>query len=556
MKLVFSAALLLAATALTSLAQSNDPVVFLAPVPHPEHICRLHPVMDDVGFYIPPPTDISDIQDIKSSTINVTFIDEDVADPWPQAAKDALTFAKTIWENHIDSPVALEIEARWASLGGCDLMAGVTLGAAGPTLVASWGGSPVANSYYPIGLANAILGSDNSPGTSDINSFFNKECDEVSSDLWYFGTDGAVPAGKIDFASVVLHELGHGLGFSGSATYDDGVNDTGSGGTNGNECNGAAGAGCFSAIPNIYDRFVVDAATSGISLLETGTYPDNSTILGTAFTNSATHFESSSVNANNSGDASPLFGPNPWESGSSYSHFDETTYNGTAHAMMTPYLSSQEATHSPGSLTCAVFQDIGWSMGPDCVTLLPVELVSFDAIATGTSITLTWTTAGESNNAGFSVEMRASADEFLNIGFIEGAGTTTDAKQYSFNLSVGTAGRYTFRLKQIDADGLFSYSDTVELDVALLNAYQLSSAYPNPFNPITQFNLMVATDQEVDIQVVDVTGRIVRQLHNGNLESGRQYSFTFDAGTLPSGAYWIRVVGEQFSSNKAVVLLK
>ena len=385
--------------------------VFLIPVTNPEQICRLHPIMDDVGTFIPPPSEFSDPLASRASTINVTYIDDDGGDPWPQAAIDAFNFAKSIWANHIDSSVDIEIDAHWANLGGCDIMQGVTLGSAGPTFVASWGGSPIANTTYPIGLVNAIFGSDQAPGAADVTSSFNMDCDDPGSELWYFGTDGSVPSGKIDFVSVVLHELGHGLGFSGSAQYDDGVNNTGSGGSNANECTGSADTGCFSAIPNVYDRFTVDAASSGTSLLNTGAYPNNSATLGTAFVSSVAHFESSSVLANNGSTAAPLFGPNPWENGSSYSHFDETSYNGTPHALMTPYMGSQEANHSPGALTCAVFQDIGWPMGPDCISLLPVEISSFEATAGTDAIQLEWTTQSETNNAGFEVQLSLAGSE-------------------------------------------------------------------------------------------------------------------------------------------------
>ncbi|MEM8484583.1 MAG: M57 family metalloprotease [Bacteroidota bacterium] len=541
----------------TASAQRTDtPVLFLIPAPDQESICRLHPVMDELGTFIPPPTAISDPLGVRTSTINVTYIDDDVAEPWPQAAKDAFNYAKTIWENHLDSPVDIEIDAHWSNLGGCDIMQGVTLGAAGPTFVASWVGSPIANTTYPIGLVNALFGSDQAPGSADVNASFNKDCDDVSTDLWYLGTDGSVPSGKIDFVSVVLHELGHGLGFAGSASYDDGVNDTGSGGTNNNECNGATGAGCFSATPNVYDRFIFDAASSGTALLDTGSYPDNSTTLGTALVSGVGHFSSSSVEANNGGTAAPIFGPNPWEGGSSYSHWDETSYNGSPHALMTPYLSSQEANHSPGALTCALFQDIGWPMGPDCLTLLPVEISNIEAVVDARNITLSWTTASETNNARFEIEVQQGSTPFTSVGFIAGAGTTDESQSYEHTFEAPAAGIYTLRLKQIDFDGTFAYSKTVNVQVALEAAYAWEPAYPNPFNPTTQFGLHVAVAQEVTIQVVDMTGRIVATLHQGQLAAANQHRFAFEASTLPSGTYWIRVIGETFQSSQPAILLK
>lgn len=557
MKHLFAAAILLAASVLPAWAQiiPDDPI-FLLPVNNPEQICRLHPVMDDVGIFIPPSSEISDPLAVRSSTINVTFIDGDVSEPWPQAAKDAFNYAAAIWENHLDSPVPIEIDANWSNLGGCDLMSGVTLGSAGPTLVATWGGSPIANTTYPIGLVNAIFGSDQAPAAADVTSNFNKDCDDVASDLWYFGTDGNVPSGKIDFVTVVLHELGHGLGFAGSASYDDGVNDTGSGGSNGNECNGSAGAGCFSNPPNVYDRFTVDASTGGTSMLDTGSYPDDSATLGTAFTSSVVHFESSSVLANNGGVAAPLFGPSPWEGGSSYSHFDESSYNGSPHAMMTPYLSSQEANHSPGALTCAVFQDIGWPVGPDCLSLLPVELTRFEAVAQGRTIELIWETQNETNNAGFEVEMKGARGSFEPIQFITGAGTTNEKRVYRHQLTVPGAGLYTFRLKQIDFDGGFSRSAVVNVRVQLKEAFEMSPAYPNPFNPTSNFDLTVASTQNVNIELVDATGRIVKNLFEGVLLGESQHTFTIEASDLSSGVYWIRVAGNTFATHSPVIFQK
>ncbi len=557
MKYTSLAAILIVSLFFTRAAHAQETgAVFLIPVPHPEHICRLHPVMEDVGTFIPPPSVISDPLGARASTINVTFIDDDGGDPWPQSAKDAFNYAKSVWANHIESTVDIEIDAHWSNLGGCNIMSGVTLGSAGPTFVASWGGSPIANTTYPIGLVNAIFGSDQAPGNADVTSSFNMDCDDPGSDLWYFGTDGSVPSGKIDFVSVVLHELGHGLGFSGSARYDDGVNDTGSGGSNGNECSGTADTGCFSSLPNVYDRFAMDAASGGTSLLDTGSYPNNSTTLGTAFVSSVAHFESSSILANNGNTAAPLFGPNPWENGSSYSHFDETSYNGTPHALMTPYMGSQEANHSPGALTCAVFQDIGWPMGPDCISLLPVEITAFEALANSGEVVLSWETQSENNNAGFEIEMQSAGGDFQMVQFVAGAGTTNEPQTYRYSLTVSAAGEYTFRLKQIDFDGTFAFSNPVTVIVPPNAAFELSAVYPNPFNPTTQFTLIVAQSQNVQVSVVDMTGRVVQVLHDGILPAGTQHRFAFDAHALPSGMYLIRAVGESFTGSQPALLLR
>ena len=199
---------------------------------------------------------------------------------------------------------------------------------------------------------------------------------------------------------------------------------------------------------------------------------------------------------------------------------------------------------------------------------LPVELISFEAVADGSAATLSWTTASEENNTGFHVEHRRAATgetttdtatgPFEAIGFVNGAGTTSEARRYRFQTEALEAGRHVFRLRQVDFDGTVSYSSEVELAVAsaLPEGYRLSAAYPNPFNPQTQFTLSVRQAQEVRVEVFNLLGQRVRLLHEGPLEPEREHTFTFEAGDLPSGLYLYRAQGETFVSSEQVTLLK
>lgn len=190
-------------------------------------------------------------------------------------------------------------------------------------------------------------------------------------------------------------------------------------------------------------------------------------------------------------------------------------------------------------------------------TLLPVELVRFDAAVDGTDAVLTWETASETNNAGFEVEHAAGADAaFVRSGYVDGAGTTTAARAYAFRLAGLAPGVHRFRLKQVDFDGTFSYSPEVEVTVAVPGAYVLSPAYPNPFNPQTQFTLTVAQGQHVRVEVFDALGRQVALLHDGPMAEGAAQTFTFEAGALPSGVYLYRAVGETFVATRRAMLLK
>ena len=275
-----------------------------------------------------------------SATITVTY------NGFSQEAEDAFQFAVDIWETQIASDITIEIEATWESLS-----MGV-LGSAGPAiLLRDFTNAPVANTFYPIALANKLAETDliTVPGmqmlpTHDINASFNSD---FSS--WYFGTDGNTPMGQYDFVSVVLHEIGHGLGLIGSDDVDSGT-----------------GEGSFNDPPFINDRFLENG--SGVDLFDNFTHP--STALGDELESDDVFWNGSSAIAANGGSPPKLYAPNPYEPGSSLSHWDESTFPaGNANSLMTPFIGSAEAIHDPGPLTSGLFEDIGWTLGTS--TTLP-----------------------------------------------------------------------------------------------------------------------------------------------------------------------------------------
>jgi len=186
---------------------------------------------------------------------------------------------------------------------------------------------------------------------------------------------------------------------------------------------------------------------------------------------------------------------------------------------------------------------------------LPVELVAFEAFVSGGDVVLSWQTASETGNSGFAVEELAG-DSFAEIGFVSGAGTTTEARAYSFTATRVAAGRHVYRLRQVDLDGTFTYSAQLELSVELAGAFELSSAYPNPFNPTTTFELTVQQTQHVTVDVTDILGRQVARLYQGPVSGGERQTYVFDASDLSTGTYVYRVTGEDFTSARTVVLLK
>lgn len=188
-------------------------------------------------------------------------------------------------------------------------------------------------------------------------------------------------------------------------------------------------------------------------------------------------------------------------------------------------------------------------------TQLPVDLVAFEATATDDEVLLHWRTASETNNAGFEVEHRTD-NGFASVGFVRGNGTTLEAASYHFSVDGFAPGWHTFRLKQIDFDGTFAYSLEQQVFIDINGAYHFASPYPNPFNPQTQFTLMLAREQHVTVSVYNLVGARVQVLSDGILSAEHPHAFTLDGSALPSGIYIIQAMGEHFKSARSVTLMK
>lgn len=186
---------------------------------------------------------------------------------------------------------------------------------------------------------------------------------------------------------------------------------------------------------------------------------------------------------------------------------------------------------------------------------LPVELVAFDLTLDGGDALLSWQTASEQNNAGFEVQRKAG-EQFEAVGFVEGHGTTAEPQRYEYRISSLAPGRHYFRLKQVDAGGAFAYSAEVEAVVEAPGGYHLSAAYPNPFNPRTQFELTISQAQRVRVEVFDMLGRRVVTALDGEVAAQEAQIVTIEGAGLPSGTYLIRAVGEAFTATQQVTLVK
>lgn len=188
---------------------------------------------------------------------------------------------------------------------------------------------------------------------------------------------------------------------------------------------------------------------------------------------------------------------------------------------------------------------------------IPVELISFTTTANVNEIILNWSTATEINNSGFEILRIAQNDnnEWNKIGFVPGHGTTTETQHYSFTDNDVKPGKYQYKLKQIDYDGTFEYSQIVEVEIPFVNEFSLSQNFPNPFNPSTVISYQLAVIGFVTLKVYDILGREVATLVNEEKSAG-EYEVEFDGSALTSGIYFYQLKAGEYSETRKMVLLK
>ncbi|TGE09848.1 T9SS type A sorting domain-containing protein [Hymenobacter fodinae] len=329
MKKLLSLALLACGAVMPSLAQT----FVLDPRPVPETICPARP--ENMFTKVDAPESYLAAQrtgrkGTAASRIEVTYIG------FTPEAQAAFQYAVDIWQSLLNSPVPIRVRATWTPLG-----TGV-LGSAGTTaLYTRVEGGTRSDVLYPVALAEKLAGRElNGSGLADINAQFS------STFNWYLGTDGKPGAGQYDLVSVVLHELGHGLGFQAGTTFST---------TN--------SQGGYSEPPFNFATFIENEA--GQLITDTRIFTNPSAALGTLYTSNALYFDSPlarSANNTASTEKRPkLYAPTSFSTGSSISHLDEATYAaGNENSLMSPQFGAAEAIHSPGPITMAIFNEIGW----------------------------------------------------------------------------------------------------------------------------------------------------------------------------------------------------
>lgn len=281
--------------------------------------------------FIPPPREF--LEQLKSAGSGADIVVNYIG--FPDSVKTAFEYAISIWESLISSGVPIYIEARWQDLGSN------TLASCGPSdYFVDFDGAPKPGVYYPVALVEKLMEKQlTGPGNPDIISRFN------STVPWYTGIDGDTPVNQYDFVSTVLHEIAHGLGFTGFFYVDKDAQ--------------SGHLGFFDNSPAIYDTFVEDVQRRHLD--DISVYGNPSNELFKALTSRQVYTGSPlAVKAYNN-NRPPLYAPNPFSDGSSIYHLNSSSFpHGNPNSLMSHSAGTGEAIHSPGPITMGIMNEMGW----------------------------------------------------------------------------------------------------------------------------------------------------------------------------------------------------
>ncbi len=190
----------------------------------------------------------------------------------------------------------------------------------------------------------------------------------------------------------------------------------------------------------------------------------------------------------------------------------------------------------------------------------PVELSSFNASVQQSQISLEWITKSESNNFGFDVEKSFDGTIFSTVEFIKGFGTTNNPRYYVYSEKDVPVGKYYYRLKQIDFDGLFSYSKKIEVYLKAPGNYSLTQNYPNPFNQETQMFFQLPEQNRVTFKIFNTLGQEIQTLIDKEVRAG-YHSIAWDGKdvngwTAPSGIYFYQIKAGSFNKTRRLILTR
>ncbi|TVQ01621.1 MAG: T9SS C-terminal target domain-containing protein [Balneolaceae bacterium] len=532
-------------------------------VSHTGHICTLDPTDENANIHIAPSPEFQrKIQHAASTMFEIDYAIEannSCGDQnWPSDAAEAFEYTLGIWATHLHSDIPIRVQAVWRELEG------VTLGSAGPTRIIRLN-SIDPNSWYSIAQLTAMSGralreevdtGNGTPLQHDIR--VNVNC-SVSD--WYFGTDARTPQGRLDFVTVVLHELAHGFGFFGSMNVPE------------NSQSGSWGGSGSTVFPYIYDRFAYDG--NFIQLINQTQYSNPSGDLFLALTGQRDGVFFDGDDALLTLEDQPqnrarLYTPHVWNSGSSYSHLDEATFSRTINALMVPRMARALAIHSPGPLLCGMFSDMGWPLAEGCLTFLAADAV---IAISDNNIDFGVINEGETRTKMLQIRSDAASVETL-AGTLElNSDHFVISGSNSFSLQPGQSVEIeiTYQPQSTDLHTtsmlLFHNAKNIQPPVSISligetlrqnQVLHLEQSYPNPIvptNPNPRIPYSIAITSDVKLDLFSINGQHIRTLYDGVQSSGR-YEIEVDITGMTTGLYIYRIIVNGESRSGKMMLFR
>lgn len=470
-----------------------------------------------------------------TATINVEY-----GENFTSEARAAFERAAEIWETHISSPVPIQIQASFEPLG-----AGV-LAAAGPNNFygVDATGDDQPDAVVGDALAGALLGEDPEPQQVDIIVRANRERDD-----WHFG-EGDAPDGTIDFTSVALHEIGHGLNYLDLFSLND--QDQGEYFSDILDGNRVVG---------VYDRQVVEEQADGslLALTNEEDFSNPSGALGEALTGGRLFFEGDASAATAAlGDGPPLpkiYAPSSFRTGSSIAHLDEAAYPfETRNALMTPVINQAETNRQPGPVMCGQFRDMGWPLGPGCQQyfrdLFAVQVQEVEERSG--SLALSWEEQPDASIQEYVVDRKYFDQPFQTAKRVE----ASEVSGRTITIEDLGIGEFAFRLRWVRSDGTTETSPEVVRDTVNAQDVTLSvTSRDEQERGAIDFSWRVpaGTSSDVRYRVERRTGRggefetVATLAQEGSVEETQEQRYT--AARQTPGQYEYRVTAEDDQGN-------
>ncbi len=493
------------------------------------------------SFIPPPPGFLLKSGAEKKSQIIVNY------SLFPTDARAAFKYAVGIWETIIESEIPIYIEARWRTIYDEDRNINTILGQAGPTdYYENFEYAPRKNRFYPVSVVERITKSEISGASlPDISATFNKEI------KWYFGTDGKTPDLLYDFVTVVLHEIGHGLGFTGFFFAAGNI------GAYGDDKYGIRTLGDASA----FDIMVVNINKN--LLTDTTLFKIPSLNLFNAFTSNLLYSISPAATAGNKGIRPRLYAPSEYNDGSSIYHLNDQTYPYTnENSLMTHAIGKAEAIHDPGPITRGILADIGWKLmklsfekPKDIEEKKPIVFnlsIESDFEIDSNAVFVYYSTDSFTNNID---SLTLVADKTpglfsatLNPGF--------DTKKIEYYVSAGDKMNRTFSVPSEAPAEIYSVNIGPDTSAPVINHVPISYFVSNGQNMVVSAE--VDDNLGIDTVFVDfLVNNIPQQSFGLTLDSANIYSgiFNIDKELLNDGdvvTYKITAIDKSKAGNKTI----